>query len=223
MSVESTVLRSAVPTPPATPPAEGLRERNHRETQERIHLAALDLAETVGLSRTTTAHIALAADVSRRTFFRYFSCKEEAMLPGHRRYLDALDTVPVPAPTGTSRAAALRTIDAVGDAMLSAEGEPELTVHRRVSALLMAESELRAYAAAQDAIISERLAARLTTLFPDVSAAELTLFAEIGITAWRHGWIRWSSQAEVQDPELPAESHRATRAALREAFCGVTA
>lgn len=212
-----------MPTPPANPPAEGLRERNHRETQQRIHLAALDLVESAGLSRTTAAEIAAAAGISRRTFFRYFSCKEQAVLPGHRRYLDALETVPVPAPNDTSRGAVLGTIDAVGDAMLGAEGDPELTVHRRVSALLASEPELRAYAAAQDAVIAERLAARLATLFPGIGTAELTLFAELGITAWRHGWIRWSSQAEEPSPEAPAESHRAIRTVLRDAFWGVAA
>lgn len=210
-------------TPAGTPDSEGVRQRNYRETHQRIHLAALALAERDGLQHMTTAQIAAHAGISRRTFFRYFSCKEQAVLPGHRRYLDALAEIPLPQPGAATPADIVAIIDAVGDQVLMLEGDPELTVHRRVSALLHSEPELRAYGAAQDAEIAERMAERLTERFPDVSLAELTLLTEVGITAWRHGWIRWSAQAEEPGAETPAESHRATRAALRRAFCGGTA
>ncbi|GAA1628820.1 TetR family transcriptional regulator [Leucobacter chromiireducens] len=210
-------------TPAGAPDTEGVRQRNYRETHQRIHLAALALAERDGLQHMTTAQIAADAGISRRTFFRYFSCKEQAVLPGHRRYLDALAEIPLPQPGAATPADIVAIIDAVGDQVLTLEGDPELTVHRRVSALLHSEPELRAYGAAQDAEIAERMAERLTERFPDVSLAELTLLTEVGITAWRHGWIRWSAQAEEPGAETPAESHRATRAALRRAFCGGTA
>lgn len=210
-------------TPAGAPDSEGVRQRNYRETHQRIHLAALALAERDGLQHMTTAQIAADAGISRRTFFRYFSCKEQAVLPGHRRYLDALAEIPLPQPGAATPADIVAIIDAVGDQVLMLEGDPELTVHRRVSALLHSEPELRAYGAAQDAEIAERMAERLTERFPDVSLAELTLLTEVGITAWRHGWIRWSAQAEEPGAETPAESHRATRAALRRAFRGGTA
>lgn len=214
--------RSDAP-PTGSPGTEGVRERHYRETHKRIHLAALALAERDGLHRMTTAQIAADAGISRRTFFRYFACKEQAVLPGHRRYLDALAEIPLPQPGAADPADIVAIIDAVGDQVLSFEGDPELTVHRRVSALLHSEPELRAYGAAQDAEIAERMAERLTGVFPEVSLAELTLLTEVGITAWRHGWIRWSAQAEAPGAETPTESHRATRAALRRAFCGGTA
>lgn len=210
-------------TPAGAPDSEGVRQRNYRETHQRIHLAALALAERDGLQHMTTAQIAADAGISRRTFFRYFSCKEQAVLPGHRRYLDALAEIPLLQPGAATPADIVAIIDAVGDQVLMLEGDPELTVHRRVSALLHSEPELRAYGAAQDAEIAERMAERLTERFPDVSLAELTLLTEVGITAWRHGWIRWSAQAEEPGAETPAESHRATRAALRRAFRGGTA
>lgn len=56
------------------------RERKKIATTEAIARAALSFAEERGLSDTTVEMIAGAADVSYRTFFNYFSSKEEAAL-----------------------------------------------------------------------------------------------------------------------------------------------
>lgn len=58
----------------------GLRERKKLATRRRLKRAAVRLALEGGLERLTIEAISEAADVSPRTFFNYFSCKEEALI-----------------------------------------------------------------------------------------------------------------------------------------------
>ncbi len=60
--------------------SEGLRERKRRATLERIADAGLRLILERGYEETTLDAIAEAAGISRRTFFYYFSSKEEILL-----------------------------------------------------------------------------------------------------------------------------------------------
>lgn len=58
----------------------GLRERKKRKTQQALQAAAVRLMSENGFASTTVEQIADAADVSPRTFFRYFPTKESALL-----------------------------------------------------------------------------------------------------------------------------------------------
>ncbi len=83
-------------TEPTT--SSGLRERNRQRRHERIADAALRLFAERGFDGVTIDEIAAAAEVSRRTFFRYFARKEDVLLDWKRRIAeqlrDALDRRP---------------------------------------------------------------------------------------------------------------------------------
>jgi AcrR family transcriptional regulator len=68
----------------------GLRERKKLKTYETLHRVALDLFERQGFQATTVDQIAGAADVSTRTFFRYFPTKIDALLADQPQRLAAL-------------------------------------------------------------------------------------------------------------------------------------
>lgn len=59
--------------------SEGWRERKRRQTRRRIAESAIKLFASDGYEATTLDAIAEAAGISRRTFFYYFSSKEEVL------------------------------------------------------------------------------------------------------------------------------------------------
>jgi AcrR family transcriptional regulator len=79
-------MSTAVTTPS---PAGGRRDRKKDETRQALRAAAHRLFAEKGFSQTTIDDIAAAADVSRRTFFRYFDSKDD-LLRG-----DVADLLPV--------------------------------------------------------------------------------------------------------------------------------
>lgn len=88
MRAEQRAVRDAGPTEPAAPtedtglpaplPRPGLRELKKQRTRSALLRAALELFTTQGYEETTVDAITEAVDVSQRTFFRYFTSKEEA-------------------------------------------------------------------------------------------------------------------------------------------------
>ena len=95
----------------------GKRERNKRET----HAALLDAAERLiaerGYDQTTVRDIAEAAGVTERTFFRYFSAKQELILD------EALTDVDGFVALIRTRPHEERAIEAIGAALLVMQAE----------------------------------------------------------------------------------------------------
>jgi AcrR family transcriptional regulator len=87
-------------------PVEGLRERHRKRTAADLEEAALALFCEKGFDAVTIDDIAAGADVSRRTFFRYYASKEDVILSDHPKRLDelqaALDRRPMDEPPLTA-------------------------------------------------------------------------------------------------------------------------
>ena len=71
-------------------PAATLQERKQQLVRQAIWDAATDLFAEKGYDETTVDDIALAAGVSRRSFFRYFSSKNDLMAQAIDTYGDRL-------------------------------------------------------------------------------------------------------------------------------------
>jgi len=87
---------------------EGLRERHRRRTAADLEEAALALFCERGFDAVTIDDIAAAADVSRRTFFRYYGSKEDVILSDHPKRLDELQAALDRRPADEAALTALR-------------------------------------------------------------------------------------------------------------------
>ena len=100
----------------ATP---GLRERHRRRTATQLAEVALKLFVERGFDATTVDDIAAAAEVSRRTFFRYFASKEDVLLADHPQRLAELRAALAARPSSEPILTALR------EALMSMTGSYE--------------------------------------------------------------------------------------------------
>lgn len=175
--------------PPETmvsPP--GLRERKKERTRRAIADAALDLFERHGYAATTVEDIAAAADVSPRTFFRYFATKDEAVFDEADEVQAAFGPMLAERPPDEPLLASLR---AVGSALLT-PGVVDEERFRRMLALAAVEPAVRnRYHALLGSIeqeivrwAAERLGLPETALRPRLLAAAAMAALRVATDAW---------------------------------------
>ena len=117
---------------------EGLRERNRRETLQRITDVALELFLAKGFEATTLDEIAATAGISRRTFFYYFRSKDDILLDRADRYIDAVKAAVL------ANASAGAPIDVVRTALLDISTRVESAQTVAVARLMQKSEALRA-------------------------------------------------------------------------------
>jgi AcrR family transcriptional regulator len=170
----------------------GRRERKKLATRAALSEAAVALSLEHGVEHVTIEQIADAADVSLRTFFNYFSSKEEAVVAGDSARGDVLVELVRARPADESVMTALRTAmlehvdDLAGDDQLDA-----LRMMRRTPSLL--PHQLAAYAERERAL-AVVIAERLGDEVPDDGSVGLraALAAAVVMAGVRVVLLRWT-------------------------------
>jgi AcrR family transcriptional regulator len=155
-----TALTVRRPRPGETGPvAVGRRERKKQATRVALSEAAVRLSLEHGVENVTVEQIADAADVALRTFFNYFSSKEEAVVAGDSARGEVLVDRFRSRPASESVLTALRVaVLAHVDDLTADEQLEQLRMMRRSPSLL--PHQLAAYAAGERALavaVAERI------------------------------------------------------------------
>ncbi|CAM5226813.1 TetR family transcriptional regulator OS=Streptomyces tendae OX=1932 GN=GUR47_10590 PE=4 SV=1 [Streptomyces tendae] len=113
---------SAPPGTAAAASRPGLRELKKQRTRDLLLRSALELFTQRGYEETTVDDIAEAAEVSQRTFFRYFASKEDAAFFVSRlaesRFVEAVHArPPEEAPLDALRTALVESWGTIGEAV----------------------------------------------------------------------------------------------------------
>jgi AcrR family transcriptional regulator len=121
----------------------GLRARKKARTHEAIVDAALDLFERQGFEDTTIEDIAAAADVSPRTFFRYFESKVDVLMTTNKAEDEGFEDLvaAVPSPKGPLDA----TVQVIRERLEALAGDEDARALREFR-VVMSTPSLRAIA-----------------------------------------------------------------------------
>lgn|SRR5215217_1041254 len=158
----------------------GLRERKRIETAKRIEAASIRLFLAKGIDGTTIDEIAVAAGISRRTFFHYFKSKDDIMLAMQSGLGEILATALLEEPTDKPPFEAMR--DAILGSVALYPAEEMLALDR----LMRSSESVQARKQASYIEHERTLFAALTQRWPDPHrATELRLIAMIAIGAVR--------------------------------------
>lgn len=175
------------------------RERKKLATRQAIHQAAFDLVEAHGLSGVTVEAISDRAGVAPRTFWGYFSSKEDAVLDRDPDRPEALRAALLARPADEDPLRSLRLV-LEGD-LAHRVTDRQLSI-RRVH-LVRSDPQLMAASAAVydeiEQVLVEALAQRLgrnpdTDLLPGVIVSAAT-------GAYRVAVLRWADRRGK--PDLP--------------------
>jgi AcrR family transcriptional regulator len=172
----------------------------------RLQEAALELFSERGFEQTTVEHIAKRAGLTKRTFFRHFSDKREALFGGGEEFealfADGLAGVPASA---TPMEAIAATLEAV-----AAGFRPTRDFARRRQTVITANAGLQERELVKLAAVAASLAGGLRERGVTEPAATLT--ADTAIAVFRNAFERWVAAADQRDlPELIRESLDALR------------
>jgi AcrR family transcriptional regulator len=193
----------------------GLRERKKQATRAALADAAWRLAAEHGVGAVTIDEIAQAADVSPRTFFNYFSSKEEAVLErtaavGHA-LAAAIRERPVGEPLADTLCAAVES--ALLPVTMPAGGWLTTLRRLRETSPELIPFQLAAWERAS-ASIAEAVAERTGT---DVQRDQYPTLVTVWLLgAWRVSFDRWPAQESTT-----ADVVQRVQAAVRQLVAGI--
>jgi AcrR family transcriptional regulator len=179
----------------------GLRELKKQRTRDSLIRAAHELFVEQGYEATTVDEIVAAVDVSQRTFFRYFSSKEEAAFALQslvsERYVEAVRRRPAGgSPMEVLRSTLDETWESIGEAI---EEVVHIQLHMRMWQIIETTPTLLAVHLRHSMEMEEQLAAEIARregLDPDADPRPRVLVAAFS------GVIRaasrcWSSGEDI--------------------------
>ena len=180
--------------------AESLRDRRKRRTAEAIVAGALELFEERGFDRTTIDQIAASADISRRTFFRYFADKEELFFAEDERLLEVIEGTLDGAPAGEPVLELARRATRALAANSAADPERRLARERRIAATPALQARRMAKTLRWEQAIAARLVERGST------EQEALLVPKLALACFQAAYERWVRHPGQDLPTLVDES-----------------
>ena len=164
---------------------------------------ALELFEARGFERTTVDQIAAAADISRRTFFRYFADKEELFFAEDERLLEVigetLDGAPADEPVLELARRATRALAAHS----AADPERRLARERLIATTPALQARRMAKTLRWEEAIAARLLARGST------EEEALLVPKLALACFQTAYQRWVRNPGQDLPGLVDDSFAA--------------
>ncbi len=169
----------------------------------RLQLAALELFARDGYDATTVDDIAAKAGISRRTFFRYFRSKEEAVFPDHESLLHQVEEEleggsDAVAPVRT----ACRALSVVFESYL-AEPDVSLRRYRLISSIPALRDRENASIARYQRLLTVHLRKRFGDTPEDTLQAEMAAASAIAahnavLRTWLHAGCSGTPQADLE-------------------------
>jgi AcrR family transcriptional regulator len=165
------------------------------DARGRLERAAMELFQERGYGHTTVADIAARADLTERTFFRYFADKREVLFSGAKELEAGIVARIASAPEGVAPLDAVVTSFAAAGAEL--EERRDLGYVRARYALVTQHAEIQE----RELIKMASLAAATTKALHarGVAEPEASLVAEMGLAVFKIGFERWVRQRRPRD------------------------
>ncbi|MDB0544377.1 TetR/AcrR family transcriptional regulator [Ralstonia solanacearum] len=168
---------------------EGLRERKRRDTLQRIAQTGLDLFIAKGYEATTLDDIAAAAGISRRTFFHYFTSKDEILLAWQDGLVDAARDAVLDASTDES------PLDALRSALRKLASHFDTETAIDIATVLRSSEQLRAANHAKFVNLENAAFEALCQLWPQrARRGRLRMVAMAGLGAFRVAIDQWTEE-----------------------------
>jgi AcrR family transcriptional regulator len=184
------------------------------DARGRLEKAAMRLFQERGYAQTTVGDIAATADLTERTFFRYFPDKREVLFSGAKELEEGIvERISNASPEVPPLEAVVAGFEAAGAEL---EEQRALSYVRARYALVTQHAEIQERELIK--LASLAVATRNALHARGVSEPEASLVAEAGIAIFKVGFERWVNEVR---PRNLAGHIRSAADALRAVTAGI--